>query len=317
MPIRPHLLISSALCPLPPSSSSFPVTAVIGIASVNTLSAIFPPLADFLENNDSASALLDSSVPVLLVAGLSLCVCPMLLAIGNKLQTLPTGYEVHNFVLFRYWVFQIINVLIFFCVGRAAVQSYVLIYKLHASSVLKSVATSFSSAAPYYVSYLLLQTVIQAFFELFRLGLPLLFWLFSTRKAVLPRVRAFRLENSTVSWFFQVPNHCFAITIIFTFMIYNPLVIPFGFIFFLFALLYYKYQYLWTYGRRYENEGRRNCIRYLRLTLDGLTLTEFTFLAFYILVKNKTLGILTALAMLLTILTKLGLTRVVKAKFDQ
>lgn len=249
----------------------FPTSAIVAIASITNLSNIFPGLADFLLRNDAASSLLDSVVPVVLVAALSLAVCPILLAIGNNLLTLPTGYDVHNFVLFRFWVFEIINTLIFFVVGKTAVQSYVYVTQINATSVLENVASAFPDAAPYYVSYLLLQTVIQSFFELLRLGLPLLFWLFSTRKARLPRIRAFRLAHSTVSWFFQVPNHCFAITITFVFMIYNPLVIPFAFVFFLFAYALYKHQYLWTYGRRYENDGRRNCVRYVRLTLDGMT----------------------------------------------
>lgn len=312
----------------------FPTSAIVAIASITNLSNIFPGLANFLLRNDTASSLLDSVVPVVLVAALSLAVCPILLAIGNNLLTLPTGYDVHNFVLFRFWVFEIINTLIFFVVGKTAVQSYVYVTQINATSVLENVASAFPDAAPYYVSYLLLQTVIQSFFELLRLGLPLLFWLFSTRKARLPRIRAFRLAHSTVSWFFQVPNHCFAITITFVFMIYNPLVIPFAFVFFLFAYALYKHQYLWTYGRRYENDGRRNCVRYVRLTLDGMTresplaqqqrganearlaVMEFTFLAFYILVKNKALGVLSALAMLFSILLKLGLTRIIKAQFD-
>lgn len=31
---------------------------------------------------------------------------------------------------------------------------------------------------------------------------------------------------------------------------------------------------VWVYGRRYENNGRRNCVRYIRYSLDCLLITQ-------------------------------------------
>lgn len=148
---------------------SFPVSALCGLASITTISSVIPALADYLARHPSASSFFEDVVPIVLVAGLTIAVCPLLLLVANKAETLICGYQVHNSVLWRNWVFLEINVVIFFSVGRTVILSYIST-RISASSVLNTVASSFPSAAPYYASYLLLQTVLQSFFELFRLG---------------------------------------------------------------------------------------------------------------------------------------------------
>jgi hypothetical protein len=151
-------------------SPSFPVSALCGLASITTISNVIPVLADYLNRHPSAGSFFEDVVPIVLVAGLTIAVCPLLLLVANKAETLVCGYQVHNSVLWRNWVFLEINVVIFFAVGKTVIQSYIFSAKLNANSVLNNVASAFPSAAPYYASYLLLQTVIQSFFELFRLG---------------------------------------------------------------------------------------------------------------------------------------------------
>lgn len=128
-----------------------------------------PPLADYLNRHPSASSFFENVVPIILVAGLTIAVCPLLLLVANKAETLICGYQVHNSVMWRNWIFLEINVVIFFAIGKGVIQSYIF-SKFSAQNVLSDVASAFPAAAPYYASYLLLQTVIQSFFELFRLG---------------------------------------------------------------------------------------------------------------------------------------------------
>lgn len=145
------------------------MSALCGLASITTISNVIPQLADYLTRHPSASSFFEDVVPIVLVAGLTIAVCPLLLLVANKAETLICRYQVHNSVLWRNWVFLEINVVIFFSVGRTVILSYIST-RISASSVLNTVASSFPSAAPYYASYLLLQTVLQSFFELFRLG---------------------------------------------------------------------------------------------------------------------------------------------------
>lgn len=49
----------------------------------------------------------------------------------------------------------------------------------------------------------------------------------------------------------------------------------------------WKRQFTYVYGRLYENNGRRSCVRILRYSLDALALAQFALLAFFILNKAK------------------------------
>lgn len=155
------------------SLPSFPVSALCGLASITTISNVIPALADYLNRHPSAGNFFEDVVPIILVAGLTIAVCPLLLLVANKAETLVCGYQVHNSVLWRNWVFLWTNVVLFFSIGKAVIQSYIFSTYFSVGSVLNNVASAFPSAAPYYASYLLLQTVIQSFFELFRLGVSL------------------------------------------------------------------------------------------------------------------------------------------------
>jgi xanthosine utilization system XapX-like protein len=89
---------------------SFPVSALCGLASITTISNVIPVLADYLERHPSAGSFFEDVVPIILVAGLTIAVCPLLLLVANKAETLVCGYQVHNSVLWRNWVFLEINV---------------------------------------------------------------------------------------------------------------------------------------------------------------------------------------------------------------
>jgi hypothetical protein len=67
------------------------------------------------------------------------------------------------------------------------------------------------------------------------LQLPIIFYVFSTSRAITPRKRAQRLAHSTISWFFSIPNSLLALGIVNLFTIYNALVLPFAFVYFSFC----------------------------------------------------------------------------------
>lgn len=50
---------------------------------------------------------------------------------------------------------------------------------------------------------------------------------------MIPRQRA--EPQRTVSWFFLVPNHMFTLILITVFAIFNPLVLPFALVYFVYA----------------------------------------------------------------------------------
>ena len=87
---------------------------------------------------------------------LALLIPLILLLIAKKAQTILTLSAMHDRLLTRYYKFLIVNVLVFFCVGTAAVQTLLTSIKRAISgdnSILNVVATSFPTAGPFYVGW--------------------------------------------------------------------------------------------------------------------------------------------------------------------
>ena len=60
----------------------------------------------------------------------------------------------HDRIMTRYYKFLIVNVLVFFCVGTAALQSFLQSFSTPTRrNVLKIVADSFPTAGPFYVGW--------------------------------------------------------------------------------------------------------------------------------------------------------------------
>lgn len=83
----------------------FPVSLLCALASLTNIAGFIKPLQTFLSNNPKAASALTSLAPVILVALLTLAICPILLVIANKAETIMTRLGVHNSVLERFWKF--------------------------------------------------------------------------------------------------------------------------------------------------------------------------------------------------------------------
>jgi hypothetical protein len=93
-------------------------------------------------------------VPTILVALLALLVPPILLLIAKKANTITTLSALHDLIMTRYYKFLIVNVLIFFCVGTAALQSFLSSFGAATKAeLLQAIADSFPSAGPFYVGW--------------------------------------------------------------------------------------------------------------------------------------------------------------------
>ena len=74
--------------------------------------------------------------------------------IAKRAHTIATLSALHDRIMTRYYKFLIVNVLIFFCVGTVALQSFLLSFKSIASDkVVTVIAQSFPVAGPFYVGW--------------------------------------------------------------------------------------------------------------------------------------------------------------------
>ncbi|KAH9846366.1 DUF221-domain-containing protein [Lenzites betulinus] len=295
----------------------FPVTIFVGLVNIQNLSTFVPGLMDYLQNHQWEEELLQSFLPTVLVALLSLLIPLILLLIAKRAHTIATLSALHDRIMTRYYKFLVVNVLVFFCVGTVALQSFLVSFKnATAPKIAEVIAQSFPVAGPFYVGWFIFTTAIHGGLELALLGLPLIMYP-TTKRQVTPRKRAMGIRPRTYNYYYWLPNHVLVIHVLLVFAVLNPLVVPFAFLYFCVEATIVKNQLLHVYAKNYEGNGQTLLIRMVRYSLDGLMLSQVVFLA-YMVVNKKTVNVgLSAVLIILTVGYKIFLTRLCRARFER
>ncbi|WWD09529.1 hypothetical protein V865_007656 [Kwoniella europaea PYCC6329] len=220
----------------------FPVSLLCALASLTNIAGFIKPLQAFLNAHPKVASAITSLAPV--------------------------GYT-------QFGIREILEV--FDGERRGVLCSYLTAFQNKSFDPLPIIASAFPTAAPYFASYILLQTAIQPFFEIFRFG-------------------AFGHSEAKVVTDGTLMSLVLGGAIMHLFMLLNPLVIPF---------MVWKRQFTYVYGRLYETNGKRTSIRVLRYSLDALALAQFVLFAFFILNKAKGHAIATGILFAITLITKL------------
>ncbi|KAJ6524466.1 hypothetical protein B0H10DRAFT_2157836 [Mycena sp. CBHHK59/15] len=288
----------------------FPVSLLVGLVSIQNISKIY------LDKHQWEEDLIQSFLPTLLVALLALSIPPILLLIAKKAHTITTLSALHDLIMTRYYKFLIVNVLVFFCVGTAALQSVLDSFKSSQTSrvdILEIVADSFPTAGPFYVGWLIFTVGMHGGFEIALLGLPLIVYP-TTRRQVTPRKRAVGIRPRTFNFYYWLPTHLLVIHVLMLFMVLNPFVIPFGAFYFFIEAGMWKLIHI--YAKNYEGNGQTILIRIVRYSLDGLILSQTVFMV-YMIVLKKTVNVgLAAFLVVFTTVVKFLITRMIRAQFE-
>lgn len=155
----------------------------------------------------------------------------------------------------------------------------------HPSSILELLGESLPTMVGYFVA--LLVTKIMA-------GLPMVFLRFGALSRMLMlRVLSsknkltqreldwvYRLENIQYGW--EFPSQLLVITIVFSYAIMAPIILPFGLIYFVGALIVYKKQLLYVYSPVYESGGAMLPLAMQR-SLFALVVSQLTFLGYTVI----------------------------------
>jgi hypothetical protein len=295
----------------------FPVSLLVGFVSIQNISQFWPRLKTYLDRHSWQEEIIQSFVPTLLVSLLAILIPLILLLIAKKAHTIPTLSALHDQILTRYYKFLIVNVLVFFCVGTAAVQTLLTSIKstISGSGLLKVVATSFPTAGPFYVGWLIFTTALHGGLEIALLGLPLIVYP-STKHQVTPRKRAVGIRPRTFNFYYWLPNHMLVVHVLLLFAILNPLVIPFGFIYFCVEAAVVRNQLIHVYAKNYEANGRLILIRLVRYSLDGLMFSQAVFLAYMVVLKKTANVALAAFLIAFTAVVKIMITRLCRAQYE-
>ncbi|KAJ2930898.1 hypothetical protein H1R20_g6193, partial [Candolleomyces eurysporus] len=294
----------------------FPVSLLVGLVSIQNISLFWPSLKRYLDRHPWQSEVIQSFIPTLLVALLALLIPLILLLIAKKAHTITTLSALHDLIMTRYYKFLIVNVLVFFCVGTAAMQSILLSFRNVANiKLIEIVATSFPSAGPFYVGWLIFTTAMHGGFELVLLGLPLIMYP-TTSRQVTPRKRTVGVRPRTLNYYYWLPNHLLVIHVLLMFSALNPFVLPFGTLYFFVQSGVIKNQFIHVYAKHYEGNGQTLLIRMVRYSLDGLTLTLVVFLAYMVVLKKSANVGVCVFLIVFTVLFKLLMTRMCRAQFE-
>ncbi|KAH7915420.1 hypothetical protein BJ138DRAFT_1189738 [Hygrophoropsis aurantiaca] len=294
----------------------FPLSLFVGLVSIQSISTFWPSLYSYLSRHPWQEEVIQSFLPTLLISLLTILIPLLLLLIAKKAHTITTLSVLHDTIMTRYYKFLIVNVLVFFCVGTAALQSFLTSFKnVSGMSILTVVANSFPTAGPFYVGWLIFTTAIHGCFELVLFGLPLFVYP-STKRQITPRKRAVGIRPRTFNFYYWLPNHLLIIHVLLLFAILNPLVIPFGLLYFTCESAVVKNQLLHVYAKNYEGNGQLLLIRMVRYSFDGLILSQCVFLA-YMVVLKKTVNVgLSAFLVIFTVFAKVIMTRQCRSRFE-
>ncbi|EKM51821.1 uncharacterized protein PHACADRAFT_31623 [Phanerochaete carnosa HHB-10118-sp] len=302
----------------------FPVSSIVGLVSIQNIGAFWPALKNYLDVHEWQSEVLESLVPTVLVALLSLLIPLLLLLIAKKAQTIVTLSALHDRIMARYYKFLIVNVLVFFCVGTTALQSFLVSFQsvagnqlIQGLSMLAGVSGSYQALNWSLIRIVVIFNMgIHGGLEIALFGLPLLLYP-STKHQVTPRKRAVGIRPRTYNFYYWLPNHLLVIHVLLLFAVLNPLVLPFGLLYFCVEAVVVKNQLLHVYAKNYEGNGQTLLIRLIRYSLDGLTLAQSAFLAYMAVLKQKANVGVSAVLIILTVFMKIILTRFCRAKFER
>ncbi|KAF8578198.1 hypothetical protein K439DRAFT_1663846 [Ramaria rubella] len=292
-----------------------PISLLVGLVNIQNLSIFIPGLQRYLQKHPRDQEAISSLLPTILVSILTILIPMLLLLIAKKAHTIITFSKLHDTIMIRYWKFLVCNLLIFFCVGVAALESFLQSFR-NSVNPIPLIASSFPSAGPFYVGWLILQTAIHGFLELGLYGLPLILYP-STKAATTLRRRAAGVRPRTFNFYYWLPNHILVVTIVMCFALLNPLVIPFAFVYFSFESVIVKHQLVHVYAKTYDNNGKLILIRIVRYSLDGLIVAQLVFLAFLVVLRQNSKAAVIGVLLGCTVIVKLGLTRLCRAKFAE
>ncbi|PWN45347.1 hypothetical protein IE81DRAFT_320078 [Ceraceosorus guamensis] len=285
-----------------------------GLFSVQNIELVVPGLRQFFDANPHFKGFVTVTLPTVIVSLITMAVPELIFQISKRAQGFVTFSTLYDQCLCRYWKFIICNVVIFFCIGVTAVQT-ILQQVDKTSQVLDTIAFSFPTAAPFFVSYLILGMALHTGFELLGFMVPLIQHL-GARKAPTPRVRALKTLPRNFNRYYWLPFHILIMTIVFIFGVLNPLVIPFALIYIFVAMIVFKKNFAFTYFRRFnEMQGEIYYARLLRFSLDGLTTAQAVIVIFFSVTKQEAVYIgMTAVLIPLTVALKLLATRLWKSQ---
>lgn len=231
------------------------------LLELKTLHKVFPQLADALARNPIAQSLVQAGLPTLALSLLTVAV-PYLYTWLSHHQGMMSGGDIELSVISKNFFFSFFNLFLVFTVFGTASTFYGFWENLRdafkdATTIAFALARSLESFAPFYINFLVLQSLGLFPFRLLEFGsvamYPINFFYAKT-----PREYAELTTPPTFSYGFSIPQTIFILIICVVYSVFPSswLICLFGLVYFTLGKFIYKYQLLYAMDHQQHSTGR-------------------------------------------------------------
>lgn len=256
---------------------SFPLAAIQAFAKAENLAQIPGMEWIFRINNGYFTTLVNGYLPVVALLGLILILPIIFEYIAVKYERRKTLSDVQASMLGRYFYYQLANIYVSVTAGSILRSMAEIIES--PSSILRLLGKSIPLMVGYFIALLvtkILSGLPMVFLRFGALMRMLLLLILSDEKKLTQREldAIYRLENVQYGW--EFPTQLLTVVIVFTYAVICPIILPFGLLYFMGALMVYKKQVLYVYSPVYESGGAMFPLAVQR-SLFGLVCAQMTF----------------------------------------
>jgi len=275
---------------------------ITSLTEISNFKQMIPFIGDIIEKiPDFLVGLVNNALSMIILATW-LSFLPDILMLLSEIQGIETYSWLEKALLNKYYFYQIFNVILFFVIGKVAVQLIRYFSITEAISfwdyintkpidLMKNIASSLIKLSPFYVNYTMLQTFLIISVQLIYpapIAKSLFAWIFKfigIKKTPrdysnLSDPRVFSLNYGYIS---TLPLVLFTVVMIFSCIC--PIIPCIGTLYFAYAFLVYKYQLMYIQHPRYESYGSFVPL-YINRCLFGIFVFQLTMIGI-LCIKNS------------------------------
>jgi hypothetical protein len=260
----------------------FPLAAIQAFAKAEYIAKI--PGMEWILTFDggSVSTFVNGYLPVVALLCLILVLPLIFQFVATNYERRKTISEVQKSMLNRYFFYQLVNIYITVTAGSLWKSLSEILD--HPTSLLSLLGESLPSMVGYFVALLvtkILAGLPMVFLRVGALSRMILYRSISSSDKLTQREldQIYRAENVQYGW--EFPTQLLVIVIVFTYAVICPIILPFGLLYFLGALLVYKKQVLYVYQPVYESGGAMFPSAIQR-ALFGLVCGQLTLIGYFL-----------------------------------
>ncbi|KZV64260.1 DUF221-domain-containing protein [Peniophora sp. CONT] len=269
-----------------------PITALASLLSYDEIKKVMPWLANLIDTNDKVRAVMQNSLPSVAMISLN-----ALLPFALEALTYLQGYRARSWIEYslmkKYFMFLLVNVVFIFLLASTYWQ---LVRDLANSpaQVPEKLAQALQKgrARHFFLSYVILQGLGIMPLQLLNLGIiiPRII-----RRAFTRTPRDFAELNAPpmINYGVVYPQAILIFVITMLYSVIQPLILPFGALYFAAAYVVYKYRLLFVFYKPYESHGQAWPITFSRL-IWGVVIFHIFMIGNFLLAKAFVLSALVA-----------------------